>query len=154
MTIPVLWVFFLEKGNISKSATVPMQELNDVRILREDKAGRLWMLEAERALIDSNDVAMLYGVRFISDKKGIELTAPYGRYEFNEETAEINGGVLIKLSDGSEARINSLRIKKDIIKSEEPVVIKKGNIVLKGKGIISEPESGIKILKDVRLEIQ
>lgn len=61
--------------------------------------------------------------------------------------------MLIKLSDGSEARIDSLRIEGNIIKSEEPVVIKKGNIILKGKGIISD-KGDLKILRDVRLEIR
>lgn len=153
---PVIWILFLEKGNtFKKEPAAPLQELKDIRIDTAGSGNRLWRLEAARALIDSNDIAMLYELKFISDKKGIEITAPYGRYDLQKGLAEIKGGVLIKLSDGSEARIDSLRIDGDIIKSEEPVVIKKGNMILKGNGMISRSDTGeLKILRDVRLEIR
>lgn len=156
MIIPAVWMLFLEKGNtFKKDRAILPQELKDVRINTETPEGGLWSLKAERATIDRKDIAMLYNLRFISEKKGIELTAPYGRYELNKDKAEITGGVLIKLSDGSEARISSLNIERGVIKSDQPVVIKKGNMILKGKGLISEPERGeLRILRDVRVEIR
>ncbi|MCX7793235.1 MAG: hypothetical protein N2257_02340 [Thermodesulfovibrionales bacterium] len=150
----IMWILFLENQSTFKNEPLTLQELRDVKIDTEGPSGKLWRLEAERAVLESDDSAILYDIKFFSDKRGIELKAPYGRYELNKGLAEINGGVLIKLTDGSEARITSLRIEKGVIKSEEPVIIRKGNIILRGRGIISDSDSNIRILRDVRLEIK
>lgn len=151
---PILWLVFFEKKEIyQKNEVLPFQEFNDIVINTEDQKGKKWRLEASRAYVDTNDIATLYNLRFISEKANIN--APLGRYEINTQKAEIKGGVIIKLSDGSEARINSLSLENGKIKSNEPVVIEKGNIVLKGKGIVSDPETGdLKIQKNVRVEIR
>ncbi|MFN3740823.1 MAG: LPS export ABC transporter periplasmic protein LptC [Thermodesulfovibrionales bacterium] len=150
----ILWLVFLEKRDTPQRREVStFQELNDIIINTESPEGKSWRLEASKAYIDTDDIATLYELRFISEKGNI--SAPYGRYEINTQKAEINGGVIIKLPDGSEARISSIKLDNDKIKSDEPVVIKKGNIILKGKGIVSDPETGnLKILKNVRLEIR
>lgn len=85
MIAPVVWILFLEKGNtFKKDPSVPLQELIDIRIDSEGSGNRLWRLEAARAILESNDIAMLYDLKFISDVKGIELSAPYGRYSLTK----------------------------------------------------------------------
>ncbi len=150
----ILWLVFLEKRDTPQKREVsPLQELNDIIINTESSGGRSWRLKASRAYIDTSDIATLYELRFISEKG--DISAPHGRYELNTQRAEINGGVIIKLPDGSEARISSIDLENGRIKSDESVVIKKGNMILRGKGIVSDPETGnLKILQNVRLEIR
>ncbi len=144
---------FKKDTTLSKESQIPFQELRDIKITTDSEEGELWRMEASRALIDSGDVALLYDVTFISDRKGVILKAPKGRYDISTGKADLSGGVTITLPDGS-GRIESLSIENGHIKSYDPVIIERGFLKISGHGLKTDSSGNLRILRDVKVELK
>ncbi len=151
----LLWIILIQKEErTTRPGSLLFQELRGVRINTETSKGEYWTLEASLAIIDNNDMATIYDVTFRSESRNISFKAPIGIYEITTGNSEIMDGVIIKLPDGSIGKIDSLRIERGRIKSDDPVVLEKDGMKITGKGIVTDESGNLKIAKDVRVEFK
>lgn len=154
-TITATGIILTGRGNPLKGESlIPQQELRDIKMKISYEGGDLWRLEASRILIDNNNIATIFNPDLISESRKLSLKAQRGIYEIDTGRAEIKDDVVIKLSDGSIARLNSLTIENGNLRSNDPVRVVKQNITITGKGVEADRSGNLKILKDVKVEIR
>lgn len=121
------------------------QQLQDVRY-SQTKDGRLqWELTAKSVQqvmegpTSMQNVTMTYHA---ADGKATVLTADSGAYDNASNNATLRGNILVKTSDGSSVRTDTLEWnqKAGVLKGAGDVTIAKGRTVVQGKGFELSPE--------------
>lgn len=139
---------------LKKSESTTGQELREIKIINTNTRGESWRLKASRAIIDNNNIATLFDVTFVSGAKKIDIKGEKATYDLNTGCAEVVNDVVIELSDGTIARMDSLKIIDGLIKTHSPVIVEKGNMRITGKGVETDRSGNIRIIRDVKVELR
>ncbi len=151
VAISILSVFSLRK-EMNDTSLKPSQNMKDIKIITRSGNTVEWIISADNADITGNE-ARLSDVRFTSESKNISVESPECLYNIKTGEAYFEGELMMFIGDGIRAKLKNVSIKDNLLESNSPVIIEKGNTIITGNMIKAEGER-INISGKVRMVIR
>ncbi len=156
ISILILVVFFLvttyRKEMTDKSLKL-LQNMKDIKIITRSGDAVEWIVSADNAYI-TGDKARLSNVRFASNSKNnINMESPECIYNLNTGEVYVDGDLKMFIGNSIRAKLKNVSIKNNLLESNSPLIIEKGNTTITGNRIKAEGER-INILGNVRMVIR